>query len=288
MNINIELVTPSKAENWLNSNKGNRKMRDGVAERYADDMKNGRWTSCPEPIAFYEDGDLADGQHRLWAIVDSGVSVSFPIARGLTRADGLNINTGLSRSLIDNARISGADTDLSRALIATARAMHFGTIAIGRSVSNAETLEIVEQHREAASFAASSVRRKNLLCGAVVSGAVARAYAAGEPRDKLTRFCEVLGSGLYNGDNETAAIALRNYLMSKGAVLSSSGLWVDTFLKVQNAIRYFVAGKKLTIIKAVADEAYPLKAQPTKAKASAKAQAKALPKQPSKAARVAA
>ena len=56
---------------------------------------------CPEPIAFYDDGDLADGQHRLWAIVDSGMPIEFPIARGLSRADGLNINTGLGRSLAE-------------------------------------------------------------------------------------------------------------------------------------------------------------------------------------------
>lgn len=259
MQIVIETVTPKIAEGWLNANKSNRRLRDGIVEKYADDMKHGRWTTCPEPISFYTDGDLADGQHRLFAIIESDTPQTFPIARGLKREDGLNLNTGLGRTLVDNARISKTDDGLSKALIATARAMEFGTISVGRSVSNGETLDIVDRHREAAAFAASEVRRKPLLCGAVVTGAVGRAYAAGADHDKLRRFCDVLGTGLYNGDTETAAVAIRNYLLEKGAVLSSSGLWVDTFMKEQNAIRYFTEGRKLTVIKSVSEEAYPLK-----------------------------
>ena len=126
MHITVEDIGPKKAEAWLNTNKSNRRMRDGVAERYAEDMRGGRWTACPEHISFYQDGDLADGQHRLWAIVDSGCTVEFPVARGLSRADGLNINTGLARNVIDNARISGADDGLSRTLISAANAIHHG------------------------------------------------------------------------------------------------------------------------------------------------------------------
>jgi len=269
MIITVESVGPKAAEAWLNANKSNRRLRDGIVEKYAADMKSGRWTSCPEPISFYDDGDVADGQHRLFAIIESDTEQIFPICRGLKRVDGLNLNTGLSRTLVDNARISKTDDGLSKALISTARAIEFGTISVGRTVSNGETLAIVAKHREAAAFACSEVRRKSLLCGTVVTGAVGRAYAAGVDHDKLRRFCDVLGCGLYNGDNETPAIAIRNYLLEKGAVLSSSGLWVDTFMKVQNAIRYFVDGRKLTVIKGVSEEAYPLVKQRAKPKKAA-------------------
>jgi hypothetical protein len=261
MNITTETVTPKVAEAWLNANKSNRKLQEGMVEKYATDMRVGAWTTCPAPIVFYEDGDLADGQHRLWAIVESGTTQIFPVARGLSREAGLNIDTGRGRTLIDNARISKTDPDLSAALIATARAMEFGTIAIGRVISNSEILVIVERHRASAQFAASTVRRKTLLCGAVVTGAVGRAHAAGVPPDKLARFCDVLATGLYDNEGETAAVAARNYLMQKGAIASTSGLWRDTFLKMQNAVSYFAAGKKLTICRTVADEAYPLKKQ---------------------------
>ena len=268
MHIAIETITAKQAESWLDQNKSNRRLRDGVVEKYADDMRNGRWTNCPEPISFYDDGDLADGQHRLWAIVESGAAQCFPVARGLSREDGLNLNTGLTRNIIDNSRISGRDTCLSPSLIAAAKAIEFGSMNIGRALSNAETLAVVDRQREAATFAASTVKRRQLLCGAAVMGSVGRAYLCEPDRDRLQRFCDVLGTGFYEGDGETAAITLRNYLQTKGATASSSALWKDTFWKCQNALWYFMRAKKLTAIKVVSEEAYPLskakKAQATR------------------------
>lgn len=97
MNIVLETVTPKLAEAWINANKSNRKLREGLVEKYACDMRAGKWTQCPEPISFYADGDLADGQHRLFAIIESDTTQEFPIARGLSREAGLNINTGAGR-----------------------------------------------------------------------------------------------------------------------------------------------------------------------------------------------
>lgn len=74
MQLTVEKITPKIAEAWLNANTCNRKLRDGIVERYAADMTAGKWTECPEPISFYVDGDLADGQHRLFAITESGTT----------------------------------------------------------------------------------------------------------------------------------------------------------------------------------------------------------------------
>lgn len=264
MEIAIETVTPKKAESWLNANTSNRKMREGVAERYAEDMRSGRWTACPTPISFYEDGQLADGQHRLWAIVESGAAIKFPVARGLQRGDGLNIDTGLGRSLVDNARISQSDDDLTNELIAVCRSIHDGTHAQQatsggkRQRSNAERLSIVMQHKEAGQWACSNGPRGRMLRNAILMGAIGRAWYVEADKDRLRRFSDVITSGLYDGDGETAAVAMRNYILTKPA-LNSAALWRDTFLKAQNAVQYFMRGKRLTVIKGVADEAYPLK-----------------------------
>jgi hypothetical protein len=257
MDIRIETITPKKAEAYLNTNRSNRKLRDGVVERYADDMAKGRWTRCPAPICFYDDGDVADGQHRLWAIVESGVPQSFPVARGFTREDGLNIDTGLNRSIIDNAKISGADTNLSRQLLTTARAITEGAHSSG-SKSNSAKLAQLDDHRDASMWASSNVRRFRYLCSAPVLGAVGRAWYAETDKVRLKRFCTVLADGFMTDQSESSAVALRNYLISRGNVASTSAQWTDTFLKVQNAINYFMRGKPLTVIKGVKEEAYPL------------------------------
>jgi hypothetical protein len=267
MDIAIENVTPTKAATWLNTNKSNRKLRDGLVEKYAEDMRKGRWTTCPTPISFYDDGDVADGQHRLWAIVESGCAQRFPVARNLHRDDGLNIDTGLGRSLVDNARISRADNDLTNELVAVCRSIadgvHAGT-AGGSRRSNAEKLALCEAHKEAGQWACTNGPRGKMLRNAIVMAAMARAWYLEPDKERLRRFADVLSTGLYDGDGETAAIALRNYILTKTAI-NSSGLWRDTFLKAQNAIHYFMRSKRLTVLKTVAEEAYPLKQKRSRA-----------------------
>lgn len=253
-----ENITPAKAEAWLNKfNNGNRKLRPGVAEKYADDMRRGKWTACTVPIAFYEDGELADGQHRLWAVYESDMPQTFLVLRGLPRSAGLNIDTGLGRSIVDNAKISKADDGLSTRLVAAARAIESGGPADRSTQSYAAKLELVQQHRAAAEFAVSCVKPVRLLCNAVVMGAVGRAWYHEKDHNKIRRFCDVLASGMSEGMHESAAIALRNYLLSKGALAATSALWSDTFVKAQNCIQYFVKERQLTVVKLVKDEPYP-------------------------------
>lgn len=260
-----EKITPALAEQWLDQNKSNRKLREGVVEKYADDMLNGRWTECTAPIVFYEDGDLADGQHRLWAIVESKRSQTFDVKRGLDRAAGMNIDVGLGRSLVDNARISSTDRDLSNELISVARSIEDGVHAnAGRSRSNTAKIEIVAKHREAAQWAVSHGPRGKGIRNAIILAAIGRAWYAEADKDRLARFGAVMSNGLYDGDGETAAVMMRNYMLAKGPTTSSSPLWRDTFLKAMNAIHYFMRGKKLSVIKAVGDETYPLPTKKTR------------------------
>lgn len=256
--IEFEKITPATAEKWLNHNKSNRKLRDGVAEKYATDMKGGNWTKCPTPISFYEDGDLADGQHRLWAIVMSDTTQSFLVLRGLSRQDGLNIDTGLNRNVVDSGRISGKDTGLSLALIAVARGIDHGSPNSG-ALSNATRLELVSRHREAAQFGLSHGPRTKFMRNAIVHAAIGRAWYIEADKDKLRRFCAVMDTGLPIDQNEFAAIAMRNYLLQKGPLAATTSMWRDTFLKAQNCIYYFMRGKSLKVVRTVTDEAYPLK-----------------------------
>jgi hypothetical protein len=257
--IPVELVTPKMAEAWLDKNTNNRSLREGVVEKYAHDMKHGNWTHCTAPIAFYEDGSIADGQHRLFAVVESGESQEFIIVRGLNKRDGLNIDRGVPRTIIDGGRISGADPELTKQMVAVCKGIQLGEHA-KRTLSDTDQLAMVDKHREAAQFAMRVVRHFRYLGAAPFTCAVARAWYLEPDKAKLERFAHVYSTGFYDGtDKESAAIALRNYALMKGRLLSQSSEWRDTFLKAQNAISYFMRGKKLSMIKTVSDETYPLK-----------------------------
>ena len=83
------LVTPEVAKTMLAKNTNNyRKINSKVVDQYASDMKHGRWVDNGETIVFDEDGNLKNGQHRLTAIVRSGVSLMLTVVSGVDR----NIN----------------------------------------------------------------------------------------------------------------------------------------------------------------------------------------------------
>ncbi len=66
-------VTPELAMKWLDeANINNRKVREEHVKKLADDMAAGRWRGKNgEPIKFDRNGRLIEGQHRLWACVQS-------------------------------------------------------------------------------------------------------------------------------------------------------------------------------------------------------------------------
>lgn len=82
------------AEKWLNEH--NKRVEAGkfrqrhispkTVQRYAADMKAGNWLLNGQGIEFDDKGNLTNGQHRLWAIKDSGRSVPMVIMRGTSSA----------------------------------------------------------------------------------------------------------------------------------------------------------------------------------------------------------
>ena len=179
-------------------------------EQYAQDMLMGKWTRCLVPIAFYEDGNIADGQHRLWAIIESRMPQKFYVERGLTREEGLNIDVGLSRNAVDGAKISGLDPNLTTNMISVSRSIEEGCAGHART-SNAHKLAIVNRHREATEWVCAKGPRGKCLGNGAILGAIGRAWYHIDDKDKLARFCDVLRTGFGNGPHESAAIALRNY-----------------------------------------------------------------------------
>lgn len=257
--ITVERVTPAKAERMLNSNNSNRALKPGLVEKYAADMTAGKWTRCTAPIVFYDDGDVADGQHRLWAIVESGTTQEFTIHRGLDRASGLNIDTGRNRDLIDAVRISGIDEGVSKKLVTIARAIALGTRHNGGAgTSNAQQLAWVNAHRAAAEWTLAHSPKGKIVVQSMVLGAIGRAWYYEDDKGRLARFSEVLSNGYMDSVDDAAAVALRNWYIANPGAASRPTTWRDAFLKSQNAIKYFMRRRSLTVIKAVKEETYPL------------------------------
>lgn len=118
-------VTPRIAQKLLDRNTDNpRRLYQPDVNRYASDMANGRWSSANgvEPIKLSRSGKLINGQHRLTAIVQSGITVDMWLETGLDDEAARHLDQGRVRSHADLARISHPDSKVGDSLnIQTAR-----------------------------------------------------------------------------------------------------------------------------------------------------------------------
>ena len=162
----VVLIDPETATRWLAANEANRHLRVAQVNKYASDMAAGRWHLTGSPIQFAVDGRLLDGQHRLAAIVKSGVTLPMFVVRGLASTAQSYMDTGAKRTVADQLSIAGYKN--SSVLAAGARlalAWWMGRLGQPRdAVSDPETRAFIQVHPgliEAAAFAAQ-MRRAGL------------------------------------------------------------------------------------------------------------------------------
>lgn len=72
--IGLIEVTPPLAQRWLKNNFRNRPVSTDVVEAYARDAAQQQWITTHQGVAFNDIDQLIDGQHRLMAILKSGVA----------------------------------------------------------------------------------------------------------------------------------------------------------------------------------------------------------------------
>lgn len=102
-----ELVDPKFAADGLAKNPRNRPLSERLGDRYADAMSRGEWEETGDPIRFNCDGTLIDGQHRLYAVIKSGVTLPMLVVRGLPRTAFHKIDGGKRRTNGDHLAASG-------------------------------------------------------------------------------------------------------------------------------------------------------------------------------------
>lgn len=94
------VVTPELAAEWLaKPSARQRSVARNTVAKYSRAMTEGRWHEpTTDPIAFTEDGLLLNGQHRLTAVVKSGVSLEMLVAYDVPAILFDVIDTGRART----------------------------------------------------------------------------------------------------------------------------------------------------------------------------------------------
>lgn len=114
----LKLITPELAEELLAGNVNNRHISKRQLERMVDAMKNDQWKANGETIKISDKGRLLDGQHRLTAVVHSGVSCLMLLCEGVEETAVDTIDIGKRRTFGDWLNINGEENpaQLSAAL----------------------------------------------------------------------------------------------------------------------------------------------------------------------------
>lgn len=95
-------ITPELATQWLEGNTHNRPIRPKDVATYTASMERGAWTLNGESIIFSDDGRLLDGQHRLWACVESQKTFESIVVLGVPESVFTTIDQGKARTHADH------------------------------------------------------------------------------------------------------------------------------------------------------------------------------------------
>ncbi len=256
-------VTPEMAEKWLDGQVHNRTVRDSKVDEYAADMKAGKWRLTHQAIAFTPEDKLIDGQHRLWAVYRSGVTVRLYVTFGVPEDTMVTIDGGINRSLADVIKLDDPDSGVATNHVACSRAMMIlSPLSKVRQPSRTEARDFLNKHWEAVRFACAGLPPKRGISLAPVLAAVGRAYYS-MPKEKLARFCEVLHSGMPADPSENIIIKLRNWLLDvrAGERVTRQGKEQHGnpfFGKTERALAGFARGEDPKTLYPATDELFPL------------------------------
>jgi hypothetical protein len=210
MKTEIVEVSPSLADKWLENNTFNRSISRRQVLRYSSDMRRGKWVLNHQGIAFSDDGTLVDGQHRLAAIVDSGVTVTIMVTWG---AEKTGIDELRVRSSHDVIRFGEMSEWISSKDIGATKQMAVMFSASMRTLlSTTELVEFAEMNKDALLFSRGLfTQNKRSISTALVRATIAVAYYHFD-RDVLSRFVNALYSGIIQGEKESAVVRAREQL----------------------------------------------------------------------------
>lgn len=152
----IEKITPEIAKTLLSKNYCNRRLDKKYVKVLAREMSAGRWKFNGDTI-IYNDDRLIDGQHRLSAVIESGVTIETLVVDGLNSDVFDTKDVGKRRSAGDTLALRGEvnSNNLAAALGVIDRYM---TGRVNQSVryTNTEIEELLEKYPE--------VRRSVRVC----------------------------------------------------------------------------------------------------------------------------
>lgn len=260
MGIHTELmlVTPEMARHWLQRNLNNRAVKPSKVLRLAHAIKDGTFRTTHQGVAIFDDGRVADGQHRLSAIVLAGKPVSILVTTGLPNdaADAIDYDIA-PRQMHDVFRMKHGNTLLSDRRNVAALRILMQNFTHSESCKHIRSFEEVQDYYERYRFVAdpvfTSVANKHDRWGNSYPIAIyiTAMFKGGVQLEDVIRFHDILKSGAYDSSapGEFMAVLCRNMIID-----SLGGAWrvrhaLSTTRKMQRALYLFSNGDEVSVLR---------------------------------------
>lgn len=107
MKVDTKVISPELARDMLKRNINNRPLNKNHVDFLSKQMTEGKWMFDGTPIKLTEAGSLLDGQHRLTAVIESGLSFDFLVISGVNKDSFKVMDTGRNRKASDVLSING-------------------------------------------------------------------------------------------------------------------------------------------------------------------------------------
>lgn len=152
-------MTPEKAKEFLSNNPNNRSISKAKVKSFVKQLQKGKWRKTGQGISIAQNGRLLDGQTRLSAIVQSGISTTMVVAFNCAEDSFSVFDTGRSRSATDVLKIAGCSKNqnvISAGLRLAIPLMENPTayFAISQGITNEEILNEWEKDKDLCSWCA--------------------------------------------------------------------------------------------------------------------------------------
>lgn len=205
----IAAITPAMAKLLLSRNDNNRRLHMPGVRKWAEALRRGEWKLNGEPVVIADTGELNDGQHRLSAVVETGISLKTFVVFGVARASRNTMGGGIKRS---PGQILGMEGIANGVALAAALRMLInireftGNLNLERSVPTLKALLDKEPDISLSLHLATPVAKQFKVSGAAF---VALHYMmAMKDRETADRFFELLGNGAVGDDDPRHPITM--------------------------------------------------------------------------------
>jgi len=213
-------MTPEWAAHLLQTNTNNRGLSRSRVLSFAKQIQKGKWRKTGQGISVSSTGRLLDGQTRLNAVIQSGITTTMVIAWNCDEDSFAVFDTGRARSATDILKIAGCEQHqniisaglrLAIPLIENPEAY----FAISQGITNEEILNLWEQTREqcewCANTAASVHNQFKIFSKSIYFTFLYLAINKGWEHYQLTEFSDMFATGA-DLECDSPVLAYRQYV----------------------------------------------------------------------------